>query len=184
MIKNHFPTCWVSGSYAFEQQRESKLIHFPTCWFSGSYAFEQQRESKLIHSPTCWASASYSFEQQRESKLIHFPTSGGSDSYACEQQRESQQCTPVMKISIKRMITINNNSNSLFNKLKETKLAFSFEALSIESWNQAYEAINFMFNQVTFKSRLSKKTPKKDEYFFTILCINDDIIKVPLYFYS
>ncbi len=46
MIKNHFPTCWVSGSYAFEQQRESKLIHFPTCWVSGSYAFEQQRESK------------------------------------------------------------------------------------------------------------------------------------------
>ena len=72
--------------------------------------------------------------------------------------RESQQCTPVMKISIKRMITINNNSNSLFNKLKETKLAFSFEALNIENWNQAYEAINFMFNHVTFKSRLAKNT--------------------------
>ncbi|MEX5648457.1 MepB family protein, partial [Staphylococcus cohnii species complex 1638] len=122
---------------------------------------------------------SYAFEQQRESKLIHFPTCWVSDSYAFEQQRESQQCTPVMKISIKRMITINNNSNSLFNKLKETKLAFSFEALNIENWNQAYEAINFMFNHVTFKSRLAKKTPKKHGYFVAIWRKNDQGNNVP-----
>ena len=84
-----------------------------------------------------------------------------------------------MKISIKRMITINNNSNSLFNKLKETKLVFSFEALNIENWNQAYEAINFMFNHVTFKSRLAKKTPKKHGYFVALWRKNDQGNNVP-----
>lgn len=77
------------------------------------------------------------------------------------------------------MITINNNSNSLFNKLKETKLAFSFEALNIENWNQAYEAINFMFNHVTFKSRLAKKTPKKHGYFVAIWHKNNQGNNVP-----
>ncbi len=77
------------------------------------------------------------------------------------------------------MIIINFNSSLLFNKLKETKSAFSLKDLNIETWNQDYEAINFIFNNITFKSRLAKKTPKKHGYFVAIWHKNNQGNNVP-----
>ena len=77
------------------------------------------------------------------------------------------------------MIIINFNSSLLFNKLKETKSAFSLKDLNIETWNQDYEAINFIFNNITFKSRLAKRTPKKHGYFVAIWHKNNQGSNVP-----
>ncbi|MCI2899630.1 MepB family protein [Staphylococcus hominis] len=51
---------------------------------------------------------------------------------------------------------------------------FSLIKHEFEQWNQEYEAFNFEFNRVEFKSRLAKKTPKKVGYFVALWRKNEN----------
>ena len=61
------------------------------------------------------------------------------------------------------------NSNyitfAFFNEIPLFDYKFLLLNHEIEQWNQEYEAFNFEFNGIKFKSRLAKKTPKKEGYF-------------------
>ena len=64
-------------------------------------------------------------------------------------------------------------SISFFNEIPLFSKKFYSINHEFEQWNQKYEAFNFEFNGVEFKSRLAKKTPKKVGYFVAFWCKNE-----------
>lgn len=56
-------------------------------------------------------------------------------------------------------------SKKLINKMDEMVNDFSPVNFEIEKWNREYEGFNFSLTHHTFKSRLAKKTPKKNWLF-------------------
>ncbi|UEX89906.1 MepB family protein [Staphylococcus ratti] len=51
--------------------------------------------------------------------------------------------------------------------------------IKIENWNETYEAFDFVLNGIAFKSRLAKKTPKKQGYFVAVWQKNKENKNVP-----
>ncbi|MGX8004264.1 MepB family protein [Staphylococcus hominis] len=80
------------------------------------------------------------------------------------------------------------NSNyitfAFFNEIPLFGYKFLLLNLELEQWNQEYEAFNFEFNGIKFKSRLAKKTPKKEGYFVACWRKNEDLIKIDLFNYK
>lgn len=61
----------------------------------------------------------------------------------------------------------------------QMEMSLRFNNIHIEDWNLEYEAFNFNLNQITFKSRLAKKTPKKAGYFVAFWHKDEQYKNVP-----
>lgn len=76
----------------------------------------------------------------------------------------------------RREFFMNSNyiSIAFLNEIPLFDRNFSLIKHEFEQWNQEYEAFNFEFNRVEFKSRLAKKTPKKVGYFVALWRKNEN----------
>ncbi|PTK57537.1 MepB protein [Staphylococcus nepalensis] len=78
----------------------------------------------------------------------------------------------------------NYNSYFIFKKISEILPRLSLDEVELEEWNQSYESFNFIFNRVSFKSRMAKKTPKKSGYFVAVWHKNSEYENEPFDFYE
>lgn len=67
----------------------------------------------------------------------------------------------------------------MLNELTATCNLAQFQQVRRELWNEEYEALHFVAGTKKYRSRLAKKTPKKDGYFLTLWEKNAEGTNIP-----